>query len=136
MPRRNIIYMCAFRKRDIMDNVPECFGGFTFELTEEEEKEQERNSQTIHNAEAEYIEATTYGHGGSVEDRKEEFWRVLNILFDGSNEVPLKIIECIGSKGFVSIIANAAKEMAQIRQDGLDNANRAYFRGKRDAQQS
>ena len=115
-------------------NVLECFG--SLELTEEEEQEQKRNSQTIHNAEAEYIEATTYGHGGSVEDRKEEFWRVLNILFDGSNEVPLKIIECIGSKGFVSIIANAAKEMAQIRQDGLDNANRAYFRGKRDAEQS
>ncbi len=118
-----------------MDNAPECFGGFTFELTEEEEKELERNNQMMHNAEAEYIEATTYGHGGSVEDRKEEFWRVLNILFDGSNEVPLKIIECIGSKGFVNIITNAAKEMARIRKDGLDNANRAYFRGKREAEE-
>ena len=118
-----------------MDNVPECFGGFAFELTEEEEKEQKRNNQIMHNAEVEYVEATAYGHGGSVEDRKEEFWRVLNILFDGSNEVPLKIIECIGSKGFVSIIANAAKEMARIRKDGLDNANRAYFRGRREVEE-
>lgn len=115
-------------------NVFECFG--SLELTEEEEKEWERNSQTIHNAEAEYIKATTYGHGGSIEDRKEEFWRVLNILFDGSNEVPLKIIECIGSKGFVNIIRNAVEEMARIRRKGSDNANKAYFRGKRDVEQS
>ena len=117
-----------------MDKMPECFGGFVFELTEEEQKEYEKNKQMMNKAEDEYIKATIYGHGGSVEDRKKEFWDVLNILFEGSNEVPLKIISIIGTEGLVRIIKNAAMEMSRIRTEGMDNANRAYFRGKREAE--
>lgn len=114
-----------------MDKIPKCFGGFSFELTEEEQKEYEKNKQIMNKAEAEYIKATIYGHGGSVEDRKKEFWDVLNILFDGSNEVPLKIISAIDTEGLVRIIKNAATEMSRIRMEGRDNANRAFQRGKR-----
>lgn len=113
-----------------MDKAPECFGGFSFELTEEEQKEYENNRRIMHEAEAKYIKATIYGHGGSVEDRKKEFWDVLNILFDGSNEVPLKLIGVIGTEGLVRIIKNAADEMRRIRIEGLDNANRAFQRGR------
>lgn len=114
-----------------MDKMPECFGGFSFELTEEEQKEYENNRRIMKEAESEYIKATIYGHGGSEDDRKKEFWDVLNILFDGSNEVPLKLIGIIGTKGLVNIIRNAAMEMSRLRIEGTDNANRAYFRGKR-----
>lgn len=56
-----------------MEKAPECFGGFKFELTEEERKEYENNRRIMKEAESEYIKATTYGHGGSVEDRKKNF---------------------------------------------------------------
>ncbi len=115
-----------------MDKIPDCFGGGSFELTEEEQKEYEKSRQIMHEAETEYLH---YHHDFS-EDRKKEFWDTLNLLFDGSNEIPLKIINVIGTRSFNRIIRNTVTEMSRIRMEGLDNANRAYFRGKRDAEQS
>ena len=109
-----------------MEKAPECFGGFKFELTEEERREYERNRQIMHEAETEYL----YHHGDFRESRKREFWDTLNLLFDGSNDVPLKIIGVVGTGRFNRIIENAAREMSRIRMEGRDNANRAFQRGK------
>ena len=112
-----------------MAKAPECFGGFKFELTEEEQKEYENNRRIMHEAETEYL----YHHGDFRESRKREFWDTLNLLFDGSNDVPLRIIGVVGTGRFNRIIENAADEIRRLKREGADNSNRAFWLGVRES---